>query len=102
MAGKTLEPTVKNEKDNSTTRRTSSRTLRSQWEKATGEKWPADPKTGRNQDVSHIKPLADGGANHVSSIEPVPHDEHMREHQRNGHFKRWGARPKKPPTNQEQ
>jgi RHS repeat-associated protein len=80
--------------ENATTKvtRVSSKTLRSRWEKVTGRKWPKDPKTGRNQDVSHIKALADGGTDDVSNYEPKPHDEHMKEHSDNGDFKRWGSR----------
>jgi len=34
--------------------RVSSKTLRNAWEQATSEKWPKDPATGFNQDVSHL------------------------------------------------
>lgn len=97
---KILEPTVQGTQDkddnNSPTPRVSSKTLRSSWEKATGQTWPKDPDTGRNQDVSHIKPLADGGTNDVSNIEPKTRAEHTKEHQSNGDFQRWGRRSNNP------
>jgi hypothetical protein len=73
-------------------RRRPSKTLRKQWEAETGQPWPKDPKTGRNQDVAHKKPLADGGSNGTDNIEPMPHSEHVRQHSGTGYFKRWGAR----------
>ncbi|HZG42289.1 MAG TPA: RHS repeat-associated core domain-containing protein, partial [Longimicrobium sp.] len=71
--------------------RVSSKTLRSRWEAETGQKWPKDPKTGRNQDVSHKTPLAEGGTNNVDNIEPLPRDQHIRHHSEAGDFRRWGA-----------
>jgi hypothetical protein len=74
-------------------KRKSSSTLRKQWEKFHDKVWPKDPKTGRNQDVAHKVPVADGGKpNDPQNYNPQPHDEHMQEHKDNGDFKRWGAR----------
>lgn len=75
--------------------RVSSKTLRDRWEKATGQKWPKDPNTGRNLDVSHKRPLADGGTNDIDNIEPLPRNEHVRQHKEAGDFRRWGARRRK-------
>lgn len=78
---------------NKITKRESPRTSRTKWEKKTGEKWPKDPDNpSRNQDVSHKKPLADGGTNDVDNIEPKPHSEHMQEHMQRGDFNRRGQR----------
>ncbi|MRG97255.1 HNH endonuclease signature motif containing protein [Polyangium spumosum] len=76
----------------SATPRVPSKKLRKQWEAATGQPWPKDPKTSRNQDVAHKKPLAEGGSNDVDNIEPLPHSEHVRQHSQAGDFKRWGAK----------
>jgi hypothetical protein len=47
---------------------------------------------GRNYHVSHIKALADGGAQHVDNIEPMDPIEHIRMHMENGDFARWARR----------
>lgn len=67
--------------------------LRREWEQSNQEPWPKDPNNPtRNQDVSHIVPKADGGADALHNIEPLPRDDHMQRHITNGDFRRWGAR----------
>ncbi len=58
------------------TKRVPSAQLRKKWEDATKQKWPKDPNTGRNYNVAHKIPLADGGDNSVENIEPMPHHKH--------------------------
>jgi hypothetical protein len=64
-------------------------TARRKWMRAKGKEWPKDTKTGRYQDVAHIRARADGGSDEPDNIRPLPHDEHVREHMMNGDFSRW-------------
>lgn len=65
--------------------------LRAMWEQYYDQKWPTEPD-GRYYDVSHIIPLADGGANDVTNIEPIKHSDHIQMHMDNGDYVRWGGR----------
>ncbi len=64
--------------------------LRKEWEKLTGQKWPKDPNTGKNQDCCHKKAKADGGTDTADNVEPMPHVDHVNDHKKKGDFKRWG------------
>lgn len=58
------------------------------------EKYGFWPKTadGRDYEVSHKKPIADGGKNTLSNIEPIHPDDHRPMHVREGDSSRWGKR----------
>ena len=66
--------------------RRSGRALKKEWEGLTGKPWPAGC-------VAHHKcPLADGGADDATNIEPLPAPDHRKHHKDNGDFARWGRR----------
>ena len=73
------------------TRRLPTARLRAAWERLTGKKWPKEASEG-NQVAHHRQPLADGGADAPENIEPMPQADHVRHHQENGDFARWGRR----------
>ncbi|HWU26102.1 MAG TPA: HNH endonuclease signature motif containing protein [Rhizomicrobium sp.] len=66
-------------------------TARRRWMRHYGKDWPTDA-TGRRYDVHHVRARADGGTDEPENIEPMPHDEHVREHMKNGDFSRWAKR----------
>lgn len=68
------------------------RTARRRWMRTNNRDWPIDEKTGRPQDVAHIRARADGGSDEPNNIRPMPHDEHVQEHKQRGDFSRWAQR----------
>jgi len=65
--------------------------MRKMHEQKTGKKWPKDPK-GRNFDVSHENPLAEGGEDCLDNIKPRSRTDHISYHRKRGDFERWGGR----------
>ncbi len=66
-------------------------TLRREWERLNGRSWPTD-ENGRRHIAEHKQPLADGGADDGSNIEPLTPEEHTQQHKDRGDFQRWGKR----------
>lgn len=79
-----------------TLERRSGRSLKKEWEAINGESWPEGCV------AHHICPLADGGADNGSNIQPKTPEDHVQGHKDNGDFKRWGARSKKEPPQEPQ
>jgi RHS repeat-associated protein len=74
------------------TKRVPSKRLRKEWQEYYQTEWPMDPDTGRPKIAHHTRPLADGGTNHPSNIEPMTRRQHVEHHRRNGDYRRWGKR----------
>jgi hypothetical protein len=73
-----------------TPRGKSTKQLRKEWEENTGETWPKEPNNpNKDQVVSHIEPLQDGGLDGYPNIEPVPAKIHHQAHKDNGDYSRW-------------
>ena len=70
-------------------RYTTNKTLRERYAKHHDILWPIDPSTGKNQDVSHITALADGGPDYFEVVEPMTRKDHIEHHIENGDFRRW-------------
>ncbi|CAN0605796.1 unnamed protein product, partial [Ectocarpus sp. 12 AP-2014] len=70
-------------------RHTTNKTLRKRHAIHNNTAWPLDPDTGKNQDVSHEVPLADGGPDHISNVTPRSRKDHIRRHRENDDYKRW-------------
>ncbi|WP_181176335.1 hypothetical protein [Mesorhizobium sp. B2-3-5] len=78
-----------------TERSKTNRTLKREWEILYGREWPKDPKTGRDMELSHEKPLADEGLDHVSNVWPRTKEDHVRRHKEAKDFPRWAKRARK-------
>ncbi|MDR6969260.1 RHS repeat-associated protein [Flavobacterium arsenatis] len=104
MGGSKASRTLYNQAKKEASKRVKSAGLRTEWENATGQSWPKEPKVlpdgrvnpyaGRNQTVSHKKALTDGGTNDLNNIEPMPWLLHHEMHKLKGDFKRWASRKK--------
>jgi RHS repeat-associated protein len=66
--------------------------LRKEWEELYGKPWPMDPtRPGKPMIAHHRDPIADGGIDNGSNIEPMEYQAHIDHHRNNGDFKRWGG-----------
>jgi hypothetical protein len=72
--------------------RRSSRSLRAEWERLTGKTWP------EGHVAHHTRPLADGGRDDATNIEPKTPDDHVQHHKDRGDFVRWGSRRRTEPS----
>jgi RHS repeat-associated protein len=71
--------------------RRSTRSIRREWEGIHGIPWPLGAD-GRPHEAHHKEPLADGGVDDATNIEPLPKADHIQRHKDNGDFKRWAKR----------
>jgi hypothetical protein len=75
--------------------RPSGRSLKGEWAGLYGKPWPVGCV------AHHICPLADGGKDDATNIEPKTPEDHVQGHKENGDFKRWAARLRKGPPKKE-
>ena len=66
-------------------------TPRREWERQNDQPWPKD-ENGKNKVCEHKLPLADGGADDGTNVEPLSPEEHTQRHKDRGDFKRWGGK----------
>jgi len=75
-----------------TPRGKSQASLIAEWQKLhPNDSWPTCPD-GSQAHAHHAKPLADGGADDGSNIEPKCADDHKKHHSGDGDYSRWGKR----------
>jgi len=66
-------------------------TLRREWERLNNQPWPTDAN-GKRHVCEHKVPLADGGVDDGSNVEPLDEEVHKQRHKDRGDFQRWGGK----------